>query len=375
VISNSRPLLERGLLRQQANLAHARNDDALYSALRTYLQRPLLSGPSVLVAESQDPATLRRVDTVFGFGETSIDITSHLEFVNRQMAVLENVFRPAPAPDAWAARLPYDTPAALTLQDDALARYLRFLGQFEDTRQGMQKWYGGILWQIQNARRLRRVTVAVTRYRDGLPDLLAGLWGDPAEIEGIFGRMRADFEKSRAQALAGKQTESLQEAKPGQADEVRHAGKAIRFLTPKLTADDLRLRPEFEGLNAATLTGDRYRLAYVSSQGVCWIATEVNDLQQLLDRERPETANLAENPVYRAASSQWTNGEKVQFYLNLDQAMVLGLLNPESRFGAWLTKNLKPLGDHPVISMELACPARNRAQLHVRLRKRLVSPE
>jgi len=371
LISNSRALLERSLLRQQSNLEHARNNDGLYHALRQYLRRPMLSGPSLLVAEEQDPATLRRADTVLAFGDTSIDLNSHLDFANRQIAVVENVFRPAPAPELWAASLPYRTAAALTLQDDALARYLRFISQFDDARRSLEEWYGGLLWRLQNVSQLRRVTLAVTGYEDGLPDLLAGFWGDTHEIESIFAQMRAEFQQARARELGDASTRT----EAGQSDQIQHGDRTIRFLIPKLTADDLRLRPEFQGLSGIALTGDRYRLAYATSRDVCWVATKVDDLAQLLDRQKPGTASLADNPVYRAAAAKWTGGEKLQFYMNLDQVMVLGMLSPESRVETWVKNKLRALREHPVISMELNCPARNLARLHVMLHKRLKEPE
>jgi hypothetical protein len=105
------------------------------------------------------------------------------------------------------------------------------------------------------------------------------------------------------------------------------------------------------------------------------VATDVEDLTQLLDRQKSGSASLVDNPVYRAAAADWTGGEKLQLYMNLDQVTVLGMLSPESRVETWVKSNLLALRDHPLISMELDSPARNLARLHVMLHRRLMEPE
>jgi hypothetical protein len=209
----------------------------------------------------------------------------------------------------------------------------------------MDDAYGGVLTELVGLPGLRRVVLAVTGYRDGLPELVMGVWGDPDSLRGLVTdvqlRQRAERDsavlKGAAEAFLAEAAEgtelpdtlnqvsvrALEEAgvlapeegstfrrhtlrtirgggsQPGVVvepatlapDDLSPAGyhrgegsDTIRLLLPPVTDNDVAHIPGLAEVDGEALRGDRYRLATVVLDSVLWVATDVMDAQEQIRR-------------------------------------------------------------------------------------------
>ena len=108
---------------------------------------------------------------------------------------------PGKMSDDWHRFLGPQTAAAIAVEDESLSDYLSFIGRFETIRTFMDDRYGGVLRPSKELPGLRRVVLAVTGYRNGLPELLLGVWGDPDSLEGLVTELQLSQREKRDRAV------------------------------------------------------------------------------------------------------------------------------------------------------------------------------
>ena len=311
--------------------------------------------------------------------------------------------------------------AALVVEDQALARYLGFVMRFETARGFMDERYGGVLSALQAVDGLQRTVLAVTGYRDGLPELLLGVWGDTGDLTDLVLDLQLRHREERDRAVlegalglfldrGGRGVEALTDgdlvpvdalqragllsAEPGavfdrytvrvsggrsnlivsvappsltrqdlpDASYVRQYGAAtIQYILPSVTDNDVRYVPGLSDVDGEALRGDRYRLATVLLDGVLWVATDVRDAERQIDRSRADTPaslpDLSSNEAFQAARETWSDQDRIQGFIDVERVTTLGLLSPESDVEQGAKDLLLDLRNHP----SLAFSARSQA--------------
>ncbi len=408
LVSDDEALLRLGIRGIASNLEHAERSDPLYEGIKAMDGR-LLSGASTLFVMPSAPAPLRRGWVVARLDGDALDIDGHLELQSAPWKVLRQFLAPAPRLSSWADQLSNDTAAALVLDDAAIASYIRFFGDMSAAPDVLRKQYGGVLWELQNVRNLTRAAVVATGYREGLPDLMLGVSGDADDLERLVEQLRTRFRVQRdllvitkaidaagavpSQASALKAGGFLQDetgaldgytiqpnavvppALDGSAFEregysSRHGDATIRYLTPPITANDLRYRPELKALlTLPDSEKNRYRIGVTVIGGTYWFATNARDLERLLDAGSDDSLTLQEAPQFTAASSAWSRDDRLQLFINMDRTIRLGLLSPDSAIYGGVKQWLWELRDHPGVSLTIASDA---TAGRVRLRMRLI---
>jgi hypothetical protein len=202
LISNSLDLLRRSLFNRKANLAYALESDNLYDAVRQRLRRPLLSGPTLFLFW-QHPI-VPPISQVVGVVSLSTDIIRlevELKFIRVGTRVLSDLLAPSPPEVPWQRYFSRETAAIFVLQDWAIPRYLHFLSAFGELGRAMYESYEGILGELREVPKLRRLVLAVTGYRSGLPEITLGIWGDPVVLEQLVDDLQVRLRKKRDQAV------------------------------------------------------------------------------------------------------------------------------------------------------------------------------
>ena len=396
VVASSAEILRRSLENRAANLAYARENDRLYSKIRDYLSRPLLRGPGFFFRIRDLPSgAVRDVVGVLRLERSAIRVNAELELVTGGIKVLEEMLAPPPPALRWEHLFGVDVALVIVVEDDALPRYLRFLSSTEGAGRFMARHYGGLLHKLQHVSSLERLALAATGYRDGIPDFIMGLWGDAASLEEIFAELRVEFRDQRDRAVLVGALDAYTGDEPASLDvlmsqgllldepysrfdryqirfgrtfsspsngltaedfrnrlyEREHGDAVLRFLSPQLTKNDLRYRPEFEGLNEDALLDDRYRLSFVAKDGVFWVGTNVDDIEAFLAREVNGSSDLRDSEVFHAGARSWDGTEKLRIFANMDRIITLGLLSPERDIEEWVKKNLLDLRHHPAVTI------------------------
>ena len=99
---------------------------------------------------------------------------------------------------------------------------------------------------------------------------------------------------------------------------------------------------------------DRYRLGVAVVDGVYWFATDILDLERLVDAGNGSALALTERPQFIAASSAWRRDDRLQLFINMDRTLRVGLLSPESAIHEGVRNWLWELRDHPAVSLTVA---------------------
>jgi hypothetical protein len=406
-------LLRRALLSQKANRAHALEMDALFDAVRRRLGRRLGSGAHLFAFwRPRAFPPLTEVAAVVSFGADEIRVEADIEIAGGAMRAADNLLA-APPPEApWAEWLPPDTAAVVVVQDRSAADYIRFLSMSSAIREGMEGFFGGVLPELRGVTDLRRVLLAATGYRDGLPELTLAIWGDGGSLGRLVDTLQLDHREARDRFILEEALEAYRTAHEGrdassveeltaagfladEPDPLFHrfpidAGVAgppdlqpsdlrvpsylhefrdyeIRYLLPPVTANDLEYVEEYWEEDEEVLIGDRYRMASVVIGNVLWISTDARELEELLDRMESGSDDLTSNPALQVASASWTGEEKIVGFIDVDQVTTLGMLSPESELEEQTKQALGVLKDHPAISIRLSPTAsKNRLALALR---------
>jgi hypothetical protein len=389
LISDNRELIARSLRDPSANLAYARQNDDLLDALRQCLGRPMATGPTIFAfARPDDVPGLLHAGIGMEFRHDDVLLKAQFGVTRNVLKLVSDLLADPPPDAAWPSRLPSRAGVALAIQDKALGGLIGTLGAtFTDLRDVLKSIYGGFLWMLQGSPGVSRIVIALTGYRDGLPELLMGIWGNKEQIESKLQELRLTFRRERdigiltaareAVADPARRTTSAILPEPfstfarytlgpnetfegtptpedfqNETYVVRVDGRAIHYVAPRLTNNDKRFRKEFEKLSEAELsdtdTLDRYRIAYVSDGAATWIATNVGDLKAVLTRPGD---NLAGSLYFKSSTRNSTARDKVQIFLNVDQIVKFGLLSPEIENVA--KDCLLDLREHPAITADL----------------------
>ena len=313
-----------------SNLRHALENDPLYDGVREHLRRPLGAGPAIYLFWR--PRDLPGVEEVVGaltLSETELVLRIDARVRRDLLAVADRLFEPNTERVAWSRHLAPETLGVLVIEDRAVPGYLRFLALSERARDAMAETYGGILHELSRLNRLDRVLLAATGYRDGLPELLMGFWGEAAELGDLVDRL---------QARHGTKAEA-----------VRYGDHTFEYLLPPTDDDD----PE-------VLRTDRYRLATTLIDDVLWVATDARELEAVIDRQGGEGDDITANSTFRAAAAEWQGNEKLTAFVDVDRVTTLGLLSPESEIHESARSVLLDLRDHPSVSVSLRATSAER---------------
>jgi len=373
VLSDTPELLRESLTQTHTNRQYWEADDVLYDAVGL-LQRRMLSGPLLFffVPETEDDF-VRRASGVIRFRDRMFDVTADVELRPLPWRTVTAFFASPPADDPKLQDLSSQTAAVVTLRDHAISRYIAFLSGFASAEQVIRHRYGQVLWELQRVPGLRRAAVVATGFRDGLPELLLGVTGEAAGVDRMIATLQARFRVQRDRLNGGDvQSPTLSAQEFESSDYKRAYGTStIRFLLPPITENDVRYRPELATLaSLPPAERERFRLAVTRIGDTYWFATDSRDLTRMLDGT-PASGRLATEPLYVAASTAWQAHDRLRLFVNMDQAIRLGLLSPESAIQRTAKTYLFQLRDHPAITTTLVSDeARRRIRLVMEFRSR-----
>jgi hypothetical protein len=416
--------LQRSLGYRERNLAHHSADDGLYRVVRETVRGSLGSGPTVfgLWRPLAQPG-IEQMTGVFSLHPDAVRLGVELKVDAGVLRVLDDFLAPVRMSDDWHRFLPALTAAAVAIEDEALPDHLRFMGRFETIRTFMDDRYGGVLSALEDVPGLHRVVLAVTGYRDGLPELLMGVWADPDSLRGLVtdlqlrqrekrdravleGALEAllsqgeialselaasrevpldflerdsllvpeawsTFQRYRVAAVPGSSGSALLDEGEVLTEEdidsptyaSTHGSQTIRLVLPPVTENDIRYVPGLEEVDGDVLRGDRYRLATVVLDSVLWVATDVVDTREQIDRAEAGLnsglPDLSENGAFQAAKATWSRQDRIQGFLDIDRITTLGLLSPESDVEEMAKDLLLDLRNHPSVSLSVRSEERS----------------
>jgi len=391
---------QRGRLATRDNLEYFRRDDALYDGIEDVLRRPLGSGPSLYVF--WDSALVPLIDRGVGAlsmqaQEVRVDLVVNLQ--PDTLRIADDLLSEKPEPAAWARFLSPRTAALVVLEDREAAHYLEFLERSQGVRWALVDNYGGVLDEVRRLSGLRRILLAMTGWHAGLPELVMGIWADPRGLHDMVQRIRVRQRSARDRQIleaaareftanqkrAPVSVEALQQRgylqpEPGalfdhyspgsgglqgtlHADDFdndtyrrRHGEAILDFILPPVTPNDLRYRFDSRGLSVEeieALQSDRHRLAAWLDGEILWVASDMDELEELVDRTSSPKDSLEDSLLFRTARSGWDGREKLFAYLNVDELTTLGMLSPESQIQEIVQTFLLDMQDHPVVSFSL----------------------
>ena len=403
--------LLRSLLNRDRNLAHAWADDPLYEAVRARLSGgPLGLGPKAFVfwRPIAQPG-IEQMTGVISFLSDALHLEVEMKATVNTLQVLDDFISPRGGSVDWHRYLGSETAAALVVEDEELAGYLSFIMRFATTRTFMDDRYGGVLSALQGIEGLRRAVLAVTGYRDGLPELLLGVWGDPDDLTDLVQNLQLRHREERDRtvlegaldafvARADADPDALEDRGPASVAALRAAGlltdadeptfdqyvlrlparssgrvvvespgladlddatymqsygrDTIRYILPPITDNDILYVPEFADVDVDALSSDRYRLATVVVDSILWVATDLRDAEAQIDRAEADTVlpDLSANAAFREARDTWSGREKIRGFLDVDRITTLGLLSPESDVEDSAKQFLLDLRNHPTVA-------------------------
>ena len=407
VVATSLPLLARSLLSRRSNLRYARDNDHLFESVRRQVRMPLFRGANVFVLwQPRNVQALTQLATAWKLEASGVTAAADVELEANGVRLLDDAFqRPAAGP-SWAEMLPVDVAGALMIQDSELARYLQFGTSVEELDRVMNEQFGGILAELREVEGLRRIVVAVTGYRRGLPDVVLGTWGDSTALaRAVYNVQRESLTRRNRALLAAVSQRAAPEADaqsaelpypepglwPGQQQQYTKAsgteqtvpnsaasgyafafrGRTVEYLLPRLTRNDLHLRPEFEGLDSAVLLNDEYRLVATRTDTVLWIAPDTFVMGRMVSVLTGQEKSLAQHHAFLRATRTWETTDKLQMFLDVDRGLRLGLLSPESNVADNVKQLFLDLRAHPAVSARLPITKKGRrARLELDLFRR-----
>lgn len=408
VLSNSRSLLSSSLLKSTENYSYFINNDRFYRGVRHSLAIHLLRGPALFFWISQAGPYVRDIGGAIRFRLDDIQILADCDVRDTQLRVIRDFMTRSSQDQHWASALPFNTAGSAVFQDHAISTYLQFLGSFGKVSRFMREQYGGLLWRLRGVKGLTQVSVAVTGFQGGLPDVALGFKGDTASLSRALEELQVDMRedrdgfllKSAREVSARKESTGADLAKTGYLQpepfglfdryhleggefeaELRRSdfdnssyvteyeGHRIEYLLPPLTMNDLRYRPELKNLQASALEDNHYRLPFATIGSSVWACTDLRGLQALIDQNEKPTDTLQNSPRFQLVHSSDPDA-KIYIMLNLDEAISLGLVDPESSVEKWVRANLLDLRGHSAVGLGVSVLGRNRARIRVILARK-----
>ena len=390
VIANNPELLARS--RDHAgNLRFARQNDDLYEGIRRCLETRLGGGAHLFTfvrSRSNPIPGVRQFSAGIVFDDKGVRVRGLVDVSGGTLKLVDNMIAEPPPPVPWAKPLFADSAGALAVHDNTLSSLIETAGSL-GFQKSLENNYGGVLWAMRGVSGLQRIVISVTGWRDGLPDLLMSLWGDPNHIREILLNTRLKLRKKRdidILAAAVTKDPGISDAKlrlerlpeeystfsrytvspdgnvtgqPMLVDldngsySTNRQGVHVDFVGPRPTANDRIFRSAFESLTDDDLKDvealDRYRIGYKVSDGVTWIATDAKDLVKVKGGE----GGLSSTLNFKSSTGRWTRRDKLELFLNIDEMSTLGMLSPEDG-AATFGNNLRDLRNHPAVVLQIA---------------------
>lgn len=392
VVTDSRALLERSIRHHDAGMRWWRNNDALVEALAG-LRGP---GGRAVVHWRHDAPPLETATALLALGPDTVRITVTARLARGGLQIVEDLLRDTASGPAGPGGAPAEAAALLVVDDAAISRYLRFAGRFAGAARFMRERYGGILAALRDTAGLERVSVAVTGYRDGLPEIVLALDGDAAALERVVKRQQLRLAGQRdRRVLEGALAAWQARGRPGSVATVERLGQegllapdpalrdydfeggaggvavtgapsserfagaayrrdvggyAVRYLAPPRNANDVRylLDPEDpedpdDGapIDTAAFVDDRYRLATSLVGGRLLVATDASAL------ETPFGERTTQEPPLWDALRRSAAGDKAWVGIDVGRLVELGLLTPEPDVQEFVRHYLLDFSAHP----------------------------
>ncbi|HEX5715886.1 MAG TPA: hypothetical protein VF179_06985, partial [Thermoanaerobaculia bacterium] len=237
VISRSEGLLRRSLFLRRENWHHALRDNVLFAAIRRVLRRPMMSGSTIFLFLRDGGRVFKDAGGLFRDAAIAIEIQpDHLrirgdvQVAGGVLKAVDDLLRPSRSESEWRSSLPSSTAILLRVQSDALGRILRLLLDGDDSEDARET---GLKNDLRKVSEIRQLVVGVKGYRQGLPEIVTGIWGDEAEFERLVFSLQKHLRVKRDRRLL---EAALAEA------------YKYQCLSPSLTSEDLislgLLRPE-----------------------------------------------------------------------------------------------------------------------------------
>ena len=425
---DGRPM-ERSLGNPKLNYTRVFDDDHIYEALRYTYKHPFLEGPGIFASwQPRQMSPLDKMSAGIRFSRADISLDARVKVMPAGVSLLGRLFRASPGPVSWAGDLAGNTAAALMIQDEALPVYLDAAHGFPPLKEWMDESFGGILSELRTVESIQRLVLAVTGYRDGVPELLLGIWGDTGTVGDALARVRKRIRENRDTDIIERAKAAMSRERSGSSISVkdlldsgylkaepspsfsrytiREDGRVtsrlqddffntpqyrrtfnthdIFFLFPGTTENDLLYRaayedykccltdcPEPSSRDCGALMDDRYRFAYTALRDVVWVATDAGDLERLILRTSGKGApGLTGSPVYSGATAHWSGNEKIQVFFNIEEIFALGFLSAESEVEEGLKSVFSDLEHHSALALSLALSGKTSTlDLRVRLAK------
>jgi hypothetical protein len=331
--------LARALGDPNGNLAHAREDDWLYTFVARYHSRRLMTGPTLvaywkgLLATEFGPIALavsvdpRRID---------VDLVARPRG-GRSRLISELLARP-PVEIVWRHQLLDGSLGEMVIRDEAISGYLDLLASAPEAAERMKHDFGGLLWHLRTVPSLDQVSIGLIDYEEGFPRTAIGLWGDTEELTKLVTRVQIGARIKRdkeilsgalrvqgppVKDLTGPQVEVGLELDANGRDDfsgysVRvngeivaptfvardfenpdwirsFQGRRIRYLVPPVTDNDIEYRfdaSELRDVDEDFLRTDRFRASAVLLDGALWLAADARDLELIIQRSQREDRSV-----------------------------------------------------------------------------------
>jgi hypothetical protein len=381
LVSNECGLLRTALQDQARNLAHARANDELIDAVRGQLRRPMLSGAGIVAWFRGWPhgfAPAASAAVALNFVSDAILLNARVSLEDVHADLWTQVAARAEPARPWRHLLDPETAAALVIEDPYLTRYLALSRNNDEFDSFAGTFFGGLLQAVQRVDRVPQLVVALADYQEGIPQVLLGLWGNEADLASLVFDMQSRLRDARDRevilgAISGRQPAPTVEATRATLAEIArtgleapedaawlgrygwpsnelalvrrptagdfeteeyvevHRGRRIRYLEPRVNANDLEHRSAFADIDqpsAQVLLENRYRLAVTQMDTTLWVATRSTLLRHLIDRS--VTAEVAAHERSFAVGSDWQHeSQKAALFVAMPTLIKLGFLSGE----------------------------------------------
>jgi hypothetical protein len=399
VLSTDREVLDSALDNVNGTQRYQAASDEIYEPIVRELRRPMLTGPAFFLAFNGAPnALLRRGVSVISFDARGVSIEGVGRLEPSSFRIIDSLLGAAPPFGAWSNQLPDSTAGALVLRDRSLSQYVSAVAQAQGLGSFMEQRYAGVLGELRSLPSLRQMSIAMTDFRDGLPDLSLLVWADPDALDAMVTRIQArirarrDREIIRNARAVGEQPADEPGSRFSQypsdgspappvvrtaqdfanpSYERRIGDTTVRLLLPPVTDNDITYRPDIRAIkDDPDLRSDRYRLAVARIGDLYWFATDASIIRQRLERASGAgTLDTAE--LFRIARPLWRAGDRVEAFVNIDRILELAALNPEVKQGRGILKYMRELQLHPSAAMSLSSQQNpSRVRVHIRLDRR-----
>jgi hypothetical protein len=247
----------------------------------------------------------------------------------------------------------------------------------------------------------RQLVVAVLGFRQGLPEVVIGIGGSAEELRDLVFRLQRSLRTRRDRNLLMQAVKKARGRQPGAGaltagrllelgllenephsllgryqisprDQVGDAAlveqdfrnssyeraykrEILRYLAPPVTPNDLHYQSFDNAEERAAFASDRYRMASRQDGDLLWVATEVETLEEQIDRTRGSNGkpDLKRNARFGRAGAGWRDTDKLDLFLDLERIVALGLLSPEGGLNEDARNIFLDLRQHSYVSLRV----------------------